>query len=219
VKAQLLPGLPVSALALVAPALAASILTWCEKRAAGLIALLKRSLDFHCIEPRSWLIPIVLSMPCATVLEYVVMRALNLPVPAPHLSLQRAVLLLAPLFAAALAEELGWSGYAIERLQARWTALASGVLLGLVWALWHAIPLIQANRPASWMAWWALGSVATRVVMTWLFANTGHSVLGAALFHSTINLSWQVFPNEGSPWDPRTNALVVSCCTVAVVLI
>jgi len=126
VKIQLLPGLPVSALALVSPALAASIMTWREKRLAGLIALLKRSFDFHRIKPKSWLLPMLLFMPCTTVLEYAVMRALDFPLPEPRVSLQRALLLLVPLFAAALAEELGRSGYAIERLEARWTALASG---------------------------------------------------------------------------------------------
>lgn len=126
VKIQLLPGLPVSALALVSPALAASIMTWREKRLAGLIALLKRSFDFHRIKPKSWLLPMLLFMPCTTVLEYAVMRALDFPLPEPGVSLQRALLLLVPLFAAALAEELGRSGYAIERLEARWTALASG---------------------------------------------------------------------------------------------
>jgi membrane protease YdiL (CAAX protease family) len=218
-KFRLLPGLPVSSLALVAPALAASIMIWHEKRAAGVIALLKRSFDLQQITPKSWLLPILVLMPCATVLEYGMMRALRLPLPDPHVSVQRALLLLAPLFAAALAEELGWSGYAIERLQARWTALASGVLVGLVWAVWHAIPLVQAERPASWMAWWALGSVASRVVMTWLFVNTRRSVFGAALFHSTINLSWQMFPNNGSHWDPKLNALVVTACAITVTMI
>ena len=219
VKVQLLPGLPVSSLALVAPALAASIMIWREKRKAGLMSLLKRSFDFQRIEPKSWLLPILLFMPSATVSEYAVMRALPLPLPDPHVSVQRALLLLVPLFAAALTEELGWSGYAIERLQARWTALASGLLLGLVWAVWHAIPLIQADRSRSWMAWWALGSVATRVVMTWLFVNTGRSVFGAALFHMTINLSWQLFPNNGSHWDPRINALLVTACAIVVTVI
>src|SRR5262245_24409880 len=68
------------------------------------------------------------------------------------------------LFVAALGEELGWSGYAIDRMQARWNALAASLLLGLLWAAWHWVPLIQAHRPAAWIAWWSLYTVALRVV-------------------------------------------------------
>lgn len=216
---RLLPGLPVSALILICPTLAASIVMYREKGPAGVRALLKRSLDFNRLHPKTWLVPILFLMPAVTILEYVLMRALDLPLPAPHVSLQRGALLLAPLFVAALAEELGWSGYAIEALQARWNALTSALLLGSVWAVWHVVPLIQAGRSPTWIAWWSLGTVALRVLMTWLYSSAGRSVFGAALFHSTINLSWQMFPNDGSHWDPRLNAILISACAIAVTLI
>ncbi len=39
-----------------------------------------------------------------------------------------------------LPEELGWRGYALDRLQAKWGVLAASLLLGAVWAVWH-VPL------------------------------------------------------------------------------
>ena len=68
------------------------------------------------------------------------------------------------------------------------------------------------------MAWWALGTVASRVLMTWLYNTAGRSVFAAALFHSTVNLSWQMFPNNGSHWDPRLNAILISACAITVTL-
>ena len=41
-----------------------------------------------------------------------------------------------------LSEEIGWRGYALERLQTRWNALTSSLIVGLVWALWH-LPLFM----------------------------------------------------------------------------
>jgi membrane protease YdiL (CAAX protease family) len=34
-------------------------------------------------------------------------------------------------------EELGWRGYVLDHLQERWNALASSLILGIVWSLWH----------------------------------------------------------------------------------
>ncbi len=39
-----------------------------------------------------------------------------------------------------LSEELGWRGYALDALQARWSAAASSLVVGLAWSLWH-LPL------------------------------------------------------------------------------
>src|SRR4051812_33378913 len=34
-------------------------------------------------------------------------------------------------------EEFGWRGYALDRLQHRWSWLRSALLLGLIWSAWH----------------------------------------------------------------------------------
>jgi len=36
-----------------------------------------------------------------------------------------------------LAEEFGWRGFAQPRLQARYSALAANVFVGLLWSTWH----------------------------------------------------------------------------------
>src|SRR3954471_21964806 len=83
-------------------------------------------------------------------------------------------------------------------MQQRRTALQVGLVLGVAWALWHVIPLVQAHRPAAWIAWWSLGTVASRVIIVWLYNNAGRSVPAAALYHAVTNFCWQLFPNSGS---------------------
>jgi len=92
-------------------------------------------------------------------------------------------------------------------------------MLGLVWAAWHIIPLVQTHRSRAWIAWWCLGTVAIRVTMVWLYNNTGKSVFGAELFHDMINVTWQLFPVHGSYHDPRVTGLIMTSVAVIVTFV
>lgn len=216
---QLLPGIQMSSLMLVCPAMAAAILVYKENKIPGVIELLKRSFDYKRIRAKIWYAPILLLMPGVAVLTYGLMHSLDLPLTAPRFQFFGALVLFLVLFVAALAEELGWSGYAIDPMQDRWNALQAGILLGLVWATWHVVPLVQANRAAAWIAWWCLYTVAGRVLLTWLYNNTGKSVFAAALYHAMMNISWQLFPSHGSHWDPRITGLIVVFAAVIVTVL
>src|ERR671917_2691078 len=49
-------------------------------------------------------------------------------------------------------------GYAADPMQERRSALTTGIILGLVWAIWHFVPLIQMGRTLTWIAWWTLSA-------------------------------------------------------------
>jgi len=38
------------------------------------------------------------------------------------------------------------------------------------------------------------------------------------LFHASMNVSWQIFPNSGSHWDPRINGLIVAFVAAVVTI-
>jgi uncharacterized protein len=114
---------------------------------------------------------------------------------------------------------LGWSGYAIDPLQDRFGALGGALLLGVVWAVWHYVPLLEAHRSLAFIAWWSLGTVAARVIIVWLYNNTGRSVFVATLFHTMMNLTWQLFPINGSYYDPRVTGLITAVVAVVLVIV
>lgn len=211
---ELLPGLPISALGAFIPALAALILTYKNDRLPGVLQLIGRSFDFKRVENKGWFLAAILITPTVAVLAYVIMRASGelLPNPAPF------TLVIFPMFVlffiSALGEEIGWAGYATEPLQRRWGALTASVWLGLVWAVWHYISLMQAHRSPEWIAWWSLHTIALRIIITWLYNRAGKSVFVAAVFHAMINLSWQLFPNNGSLYNPRVFGLITLCFAI-----
>jgi hypothetical protein len=215
---QLLPGLPVSSLMVFSPLLAASILVYRENKAEGVKALLRRSFDYPRLRAKTWYIPIIFLMPAIMVMTYGLMRLTDFPLPRPQFPVLTALALLLASFVAALGEELGWTGYIMDPLQDRWYAVQAGIILGLVWALWHIIPLMQAHRSLAWIACWSLGTVAARILYVWLYNNTGKSVFAAALFHATGNVSWLLFPNLGSHYDPCVTGLVILGAAAAVAI-
>lgn len=213
---QLLPGLPEAALGIVCPVLAALILTYRKGGAAGAAALLKRSFDYQRVKGWVWYLPTLLLLPLVMVFSFAVLRLAGTPVPLPAFTAPTALVLAAVFFVGALGEELGWTGYVMGPLQERWGTLRAGLVLGAVWAVYHYVGLVEAHRSMVWIAWWTLGTLALRVIMAWLFSHTGGSVFAASLFHMMINLTWQLFPVNGSFYDPRVTSIILALTAVII---
>ena len=216
---QLMPGLSVSVLMAFCPAAAALIVVYRANKAEGVTALLHRSLDFQRIKAKRWYLPILLLMPAISVVVYGLMRWKGLPLPSPSVPLLPVLLMFVAFFVGALGEELGWSGYALDPMLSRMSALQAGVILGIVAIIWHLVPLILLHRSPTWIAWWCVYALSARVLIVWLYNNTGRSVFAVALFHATLNLSYLLFPINGSRFDIRFGGLVTAFTTVAVILV
>lgn len=104
-----------------------------------------------------------------------------------------------------LGEELGWRGYALPRLLSRWSPAVSGLVIGLVWTLWHVPAFLFSGIVGvslNSLGWYALGTVGLSWLMTWLFLRSRGSVLIAGVLpHFAINSlgkvgAWASRPEE-----------------------
>jgi membrane protease YdiL (CAAX protease family) len=215
---ELLPGLPISALGAFTPALSALLLIYKKDRLPGVFHLLRRSFDFHRIRNKGWLLIVLGINPIITICAYLRIRAMDLSMPKPAPLTFGILPLFLLFFIGALGEEIGWTGYATEPLQQRWGILTGSLFLGSIWAVWHYVPLLQAHRSWAWIAWWSLGTVSLRLIMGWLYVNTGQSVFGAALFHAMVNLCWQLFPVSGSFYDPAVFGLLTLIFAIVLLM-
>lgn len=180
------------------PLVAAFLLTYYNNGKDGVIQLLKRGVDykFHKI----WYLPILLLMPFITGAALLIATVLGDPLPIlsifyePWLIFFWFFYLL--LLGGPLQEEFGWRGYALDRLQSSRSALSSSIILGVVWAVWH-FPLNFGTGAAGPQYGMALslfiGALITMSLMsilfTWIYNNTGRSILAVLLFHASLNLS------------------------------
>ena len=197
--------------------MAALILVYRVEGGGGVRKLMRRIFDQRRIRERIWYGPIIFLMPVIFLLTYGVMRVMGLPFPdEPHSLFLLIPLLFVVFFMLAIGEEVGWTGYATDPFQDRWSALTTSIILGLVTALWHFVPLIQMGRTPIWIAWWALDSISIRILTVWLYNNTGRSLFAAIVFHAMFNVSFAVFPNYGSHWDPAVAGAITAIVAVIV---
>lgn len=86
-------------------------------------------------------------------------------------------------------EETAWRGFALPRLQRRYSPLVSSLILGVLWGAWH-IPLFltpdsfQSTIP---FVGFLISAVATAILHTWIFNRSKGSLLPQALFHAVTD--------------------------------
>ena len=122
-------------------------------------------------------------------------------------------------FVGAIGEEIGWSGYIIDPLQNQFGALKASIILGIIWAIWHIIPFNQAGQTPIWIFWQCITTVFLRIIMVWIFNNTGKSVFGMVLFHTMINLSPFLIPNNGVHYDPFVFSILLMGIVAIIVFL
>jgi membrane protease YdiL (CAAX protease family) len=163
------------------PSLVAIFLNW---RAKTLKAMWRR------LDPRTmnvkWHLVTLGVIVTATLGQLVVIRLIGETFDASQF-LSRLWLLLPLLILGPLSEELGWRGYALERLQTRWNALVSSLILGMVWSMWH-LPLYYIVGTSQYLYGisffgFMLGTTTSSVLYTWIFNNTAGSIWSAVFFH------------------------------------
>lgn len=228
--------LPSTALALAGfgPALLAAVITsWLEAGPGGLRSLLRRLLILR-LSWRWYLIAILgpgLILLAGRGLEQALGGAVP-PVDQPPLQAQMGLSHVSPIvflfgllannLIITLGEELGWRGFALPRMQFFCAPLISGIVLGLLWGLWH-LPLVwtPASRSAvAELPLWAfsIDITATSVLYVWIFNHTRGSVAVATLVHAANNTAG-VFLMPGSAINSRQFFLTIGVRLISVILV
>lgn len=123
--------------------------------------------------------------------------------------------------ALALGEELGWRGYLLPLLQARFNALGASLVIGVIWFVWH-VPLAylpgEANAALP-LPLLAASIVALSVVYTWLFNNTSGSLLAVTLFHGGVNVWGSLVALHPSETGETSSAVAITGTEVLLAVI
>ena len=213
-----MPMLPVSALMGFVPMIAALILAGQSGGGFAVRRLIARLFEPIGLAGGAWLLLALILMPLVCLIEYLVLREMGVVLPGLSLDGGTVLFLFAAFVVAAVGEELGWQGYAYGALRSSHGMLSSALILGIVWAVWHVIPYMELGREGGWILWHSLSAVALRIIIVWLYENAGRSVQIAVIFHAMINLSWAVFPEQGSHYDPFVTLMILAPLAAVIAL-
>lgn len=181
------------------PVFAACILIYKDEGRVGINKLFRRIFDYNRITKKIWYVPVIFLPFVIYFLVYIIILLAGLPMADKSLSSVLSVpVLFIFFFIGATAEEVGYTGYAIEPLQQRFGAVAASIIIGIPWAVWHYPSIIQQGHNLTWIAWGTLGTVAVRILIVWIFNNTGKSLFACILFHTMINLGRPLFPRDAT---------------------
>lgn len=96
---------------------------------------------------------------------------------------------------AGLMEEPGWTGFVIPRLRLRYSIFAVGLIVGLLWGVWHFIAAYWGSGSPSGefsllilinqLAFYVVVLPAYRLLMVWVYDHT-ESLLVAMLMHGSL---------------------------------
>lgn len=88
-------------------------------------------------------------------------------------------------------EELGWTGFAVPRLNRNYNVLGTGLIVGLVWGAWHFPPFWKSDTFSATIPFiLLLGQLFSwlppyRILMVWVYDRTD-SLLVSVLMHASL---------------------------------
>lgn len=91
----------------------------------------------------------------------------------------------------AAGEELGWRGYALPRLQARYGSVSASLILGVLWGAWH-LPMFWTPGSSQYglpIPGYILATIGYTFIYTCIFNGSKGSVLLTCLYHGASNLT------------------------------
>lgn len=120
-----------------------------------------------------------------------------------------------------LLEETGWTGFAVPELRRRHSILSTGLIVGILWGIWHFMIAFWASDylrgadswlmfMAGFLSFYLVALLAYRVLLVWVFDRAGGNLPVIMLGHAFLSASTLIY--QPAAWWP--NVLKVSVMSV-----
>lgn len=207
----------------------ALLMTWLTLGRNEVVKLFKRFLLWR-VGWKWWMVALLLSPLLQLASVFLTSWLTHLPADFSHPMIRGVVPLNAPLLALVVpwivfeiltnGEEIGWRGYVLPRLQAKYNALVASLIVGVIWSIWHLPKFFGTGLSGERsFVWFTVAHLALAVLYTWLYNNTRGSLLLVTLFHAAGNTAGIFLPvSFAVPGGMEQNILVALYVITAIVV-
>jgi len=122
------------------------------------------------------------------------------------------------LFGGPLGEEPGWRGFALPRLQQRFSPLSASLLIGVIWGVWHIPMHLNGFYPSAGpqnlpleLGVRLLTTTLVSFLYTWIYNQTSGNLLVCTLLHASFNTA--------SAWMDSTPISIAFLAGLVLVLV
>jgi membrane protease YdiL (CAAX protease family) len=176
---------PMYFLAIAAPTISASLLTFVRGGWTGLGSLYGRLIRWRF--GLKWYALVLLGIPAV---GWIAARITGAnPLKEANTIADFLLLMFFILATGPLCEELGWRGFALPRLLERFSPFNASLILGVIWGVWHLPSFFVGGMEQNEMSipLFLLNAIFLSIFVTWVFLHTRGSVLIAVLIHFSVN--------------------------------
>ncbi|WP_223165008.1 CPBP family intramembrane glutamic endopeptidase [Massilia frigida] len=158
-------------------------------------------------------------MPTLYVITYAALRIAGVPV-STHLALSASLLIAFVMFSTGAAmAEIAYSAYATDALQKRFSPLATALLIGVPWALWHLPSMMKMGQSPQLIVWGLLGTIAFRVITVWLYNHAGCSLFAVILAHAVGTTARSAFPGGRHGYEVADGSISYAVIIIAALCV
>ena len=87
------------------------------------------------------------------------------------------------------AEEIGWRGFLLPNLQKKYTPFTSGVIVGILWGVWH----LNFTGGLLGFVLYTVTIIEMSILMTWLYNKSAGNLVLMTVWHFTFNVTSHMF--------------------------
>jgi membrane protease YdiL (CAAX protease family) len=197
-----------------APAMVAIVITRIDHGTQSVTALLRRLVRLD-VAPK-WYVYAIAYMAGIKLASAIVYRIAfgSWPVRSDvPIALMIGATLLSALVMGQSGEEIGWRGFLLPRLSARFGLALSSLVVGVVWASWHLPLFFMPGTETNGQSFplYLLQVTALSVALAWLYTKSTGSLFLTMLMHAAINNTKDIFPSgtrpPANPLNPGSSAM------------
>ena len=93
---------------------------------------------------------------------------------------------------AGIAEEPGWRGFAVPKMNKKYRPTVSGIIIGVIWAVWHLLQYVYGGRSWETFPQFVFTVTVISCIYVWIYLKTENLPI-MIIFHVMHNLANRVF--------------------------